>query len=85
MTFTDYTDAFKIEASANRPRVRCVDLRKLTGWTTPNDEHYTYAQTFVPDGGCRHLPAAHRRRRRAADGTDARPAAGARAIAATRR
>ena len=48
VTFTDYTEAFKIEASANRPRVRCVDLRKLTGWTTPNDEHYTYAQTFVP-------------------------------------
>jgi len=48
VTLTDYTEAFKIEASANRPRVRCVDLRQLTSWTTPNDQHYTYAQTFVP-------------------------------------
>jgi DMSO/TMAO reductase YedYZ molybdopterin-dependent catalytic subunit len=48
VAFTDYTDAFKIEASANRPRVRCVDLRQLTTWATPNDEHYSYAQTFVP-------------------------------------
>ncbi len=76
VTFTDYTDAFKIEASANRPRVRCVDLRKLTVWTTPNDEHYTYTQTFVPDGRCRQLPPAHRRLRRAADGAHARPAEG---------
>jgi DMSO/TMAO reductase YedYZ molybdopterin-dependent catalytic subunit len=49
VAFTDYTDAFKIEASASSPRVRCVDLRKLTGWTTPNDEHYAFAQTISPE------------------------------------
>ncbi len=48
VTFTDYTDAFKIHASASRPQVRCVDLRNLTGWTTPNDEHYTFTQTSTP-------------------------------------
>ena len=48
VAFTDYTDQFKIEASASSPRVRCVDLRKLTSWTTPNDEHYAFAQTVSP-------------------------------------
>ena len=32
VTLTDYTDAFQIEASAATPRVRCVDLRRLTSW-----------------------------------------------------
>jgi DMSO/TMAO reductase YedYZ molybdopterin-dependent catalytic subunit len=48
VTLTDYTDAFKILASESRPRVRCVDLRNLTGWTTPNADHYTFAQTVSP-------------------------------------
>lgn len=46
---TDYTDAFRIDASEATPRVRCVDLRRLTGWTTPNDEHYTFTQTRSPE------------------------------------
>jgi DMSO/TMAO reductase YedYZ molybdopterin-dependent catalytic subunit len=45
VTFTDYTADFKIEAQAENPTVRCYDLRKLTSWTTPNDEHYTFHQT----------------------------------------
>lgn len=49
VALTDYTDAFRIEASAATPRVRCVDLRKLTSWTTPNDEHYAFAQTRSPE------------------------------------
>ncbi len=48
VTFTDYTDAFRILASESRPRVRCVDLRNLADWTTPNDEHYTFSQTSTP-------------------------------------
>jgi DMSO/TMAO reductase YedYZ molybdopterin-dependent catalytic subunit len=48
VTFTDYTDAFRILASESRPRVRCVDLRNLTDWTTPNGEHYTFSQTSTP-------------------------------------
>jgi DMSO/TMAO reductase YedYZ molybdopterin-dependent catalytic subunit len=45
VTFTDYTDAFKIEASPANTRVRCFDLRRLTTWATPNDEFYAFAQT----------------------------------------
>jgi len=45
VTFTDYTPEFKIEAQAANPTVRCFDLRRLTSWTTPNDEHYTFHQT----------------------------------------
>ena len=48
VTLTDYTDDFKLEASASTPRVRCVDLRTLTAWTTPNAEHYAFAQTVSP-------------------------------------
>jgi DMSO/TMAO reductase YedYZ molybdopterin-dependent catalytic subunit len=49
VTFTDYTDDFKIWASEANPRVRCVDLRQLTTWTTPNDAHYTFNQTTRVD------------------------------------
>jgi DMSO/TMAO reductase YedYZ molybdopterin-dependent catalytic subunit len=49
VTLTDYTDAFQIEASATTPRVRCVDLRQLTKWATPNDEHYAFSQTRAPE------------------------------------
>ena len=49
VTLTDYSDAFQIEASATTPRVRCVDLRQLTNWATPNDEHYAFSQTRAPE------------------------------------
>jgi len=49
VTLTDYTDAFQILASEATPRVRCVDLRTLTNWTTPNDDHYAFAQTTSPE------------------------------------
>ena len=49
VTLTDYTDAFQIEASATTPRVRCVDLRQLTSWTTPSDAHYAFSQTRAPE------------------------------------
>ena len=45
VTFSDYTPEFKIEAQAANPTVRCFDLRRLTSWATPNDEHYTFHQT----------------------------------------
>lgn len=48
VTFTDYTEAFRVEASAGGPRVRCFDLRRLTSWATPNDEFYTFHQTEAP-------------------------------------
>lgn len=48
VTFTDYTDAFKIEASPANTRVRCFDLRRLTTWATPNDEFYAFHQTTTP-------------------------------------
>lgn len=47
--FTDYTDLFKVEAQAANPTVRCVDLRTLTSWTTPNDQFYTFHQTTTPE------------------------------------
>lgn len=48
VTFADYTDAFKVEASAANPTVRCYDLRTLTNWITPADQHYTFHQTTTP-------------------------------------
>jgi DMSO/TMAO reductase YedYZ molybdopterin-dependent catalytic subunit len=47
--FTDYTDDFKIEAQAANPTVRCVDLRTLTSWATPNDQFYAFHQTTTPE------------------------------------
>ncbi len=44
VTFTDYTDQFKIEFSQKGPRVRCFDLRTLTNWTTPPEQFYAFAQ-----------------------------------------
>src|SRR5262245_28852654 len=44
VNFTDYTDQFKIEFSEKNPRVRCFDLRRLTSWTTPNNEFYAFNQ-----------------------------------------
>jgi DMSO/TMAO reductase YedYZ molybdopterin-dependent catalytic subunit len=46
--FTDYTDAFKIDAQPANPTVRCVDLRTLTSWATPNDQFYAFHQTTTP-------------------------------------
>jgi DMSO/TMAO reductase YedYZ molybdopterin-dependent catalytic subunit len=48
VTFTDYTDAFKVNAQPANPTVRCYDLRRLTTWATPNDEFYTFHQTVTP-------------------------------------
>lgn len=49
VTLTDYTNSFQIEASETTPRVRCVDLRQLTSWVTPNADHYAFAQTRSPE------------------------------------
>lgn len=48
VTLSDYTDSFRIDASEATPRVRCVDLRTLSSWTTPNEQHYAFAQTHSP-------------------------------------
>jgi DMSO/TMAO reductase YedYZ molybdopterin-dependent catalytic subunit len=45
VTFSDYTEAFRVEASPANTRVRCFDLRRLTNWATPNDEFYAFHQT----------------------------------------
>jgi DMSO/TMAO reductase YedYZ molybdopterin-dependent catalytic subunit len=45
VTFSDYTEAFRVEASPANTRVRCFDLRRLTSWATPNDEFYAFHQT----------------------------------------
>ncbi|MEZ5419775.1 MAG: molybdopterin-dependent oxidoreductase [Vicinamibacterales bacterium] len=49
VALTDYTDSFRIDASEATPRVRCVDLRQVTGWITPNADHYAFAQTHSPE------------------------------------
>jgi hypothetical protein len=49
VTFTDYTADFKVEAQAANPTVRCDDLRRLTSWVTPTEQHYTFDST---PGGC---------------------------------
>ncbi len=49
VAFTDYTDLFKVEAQAANPTVRCVDLRTLTTWATPNEQFYTFHQTTTPE------------------------------------
>lgn len=48
VTFSDYTEDFKVIASAANPTVRCYDLRTLTNWVTPADQHYTFHQTTTP-------------------------------------
>lgn len=49
VAFTDYTEMFKVEAQAANPTVRCVDLRTLTTWATPNERFYTFHQTTTPE------------------------------------
>ena len=46
--FTDYTDDFKVEAQAANPTVRCMDLRTLTSWATPNEDFFAFHQTVTP-------------------------------------
>ena len=43
--FSDYTQEFRAEAQANRPRVKCFDLRRLTSWVTPSEEFFAFHQT----------------------------------------
>jgi DMSO/TMAO reductase YedYZ molybdopterin-dependent catalytic subunit len=43
--FQDYGSAFSIEAQPDNPRVKCFDLRRLTSFTTPSDEFFTFHQT----------------------------------------
>jgi DMSO/TMAO reductase YedYZ molybdopterin-dependent catalytic subunit len=48
--FSDYGPAFRIEAQAINPRVKCFDLRRLTGWKTPAEEFFTFHQTKAVQG-----------------------------------
>jgi len=43
--FTDYTDAFRIDAQADNPMVKCLDLRQLTSGYTPNDQFFVFHHT----------------------------------------
>ncbi|MDH4063722.1 MAG: molybdopterin-dependent oxidoreductase [Acidobacteriota bacterium] len=48
VSFTDYTDEFKVDARSANPTVRCYDLRTLASWATPNDDFYAFHQTSTP-------------------------------------
>jgi DMSO/TMAO reductase YedYZ molybdopterin-dependent catalytic subunit len=48
--FTDYGPAFRIEAQASNPRVKCFDLRSLTSWKTPAEKFFAFHQTKAPAG-----------------------------------
>ena len=85
VTLTDYTDAFKIEASANRAAGALRGPAQAHRLDDAQRRALHLRADLRPDGGRRQLPAAHWRLRRAADGAHARPAEGPRAIAATRR
>jgi len=41
----DDLDNFKTESSPASPRIRFFDLRRLTSWTTPEDEFFSFHQT----------------------------------------
>ena len=43
--FTDYTPAFRVEAQPDNPRVKCLDLRRLTSPVTPSEEFFEFHQT----------------------------------------
>ena len=43
--FRDYGTAFRVEAQAGNPRVKCFDLRQLREWTTPQESFFTFHQT----------------------------------------
>ncbi len=46
--FIDYTPAFRAEAQASNPRVKCLDLRGVTSWATPSEEFFVFHQTQTP-------------------------------------
>jgi DMSO/TMAO reductase YedYZ molybdopterin-dependent catalytic subunit len=41
-------DDFQVELSAENPRVKCYDLRRLRGPLTPNPEFFVFHQTTAP-------------------------------------
>ena len=43
--FNDYGPAFHVEAQPDNPRIKSFDLRRLTSWTTPSEEFFTFHQT----------------------------------------
>lgn len=47
----DFADlgSFKTDVRASEPRVRALDLRRLTAWETPEAEFFTFHQTDVPE------------------------------------
>jgi DMSO/TMAO reductase YedYZ molybdopterin-dependent catalytic subunit len=65
--FADYKD-FRAELQAEKPRVKCYDLRQLREPLTPNEDFFVFHQTTVPRiaaptwkldiGGCVERPAA---------------------------
>lgn len=67
IAFRDYDD-FQVEISAENPRAKNYDLRRLRGPLTPNTEFFVFHQTTVPAvaletwklevGGCIERPAA---------------------------
>ena len=46
--FADYSDEFRVEAQAENPRVKCLDLRRLNSWKTTNEEFFTFHQSSTP-------------------------------------
>jgi len=45
VAFSDYGAEFRVEAQADNPRVKCLDLRELTSWTTPASDFFEFHQT----------------------------------------
>ena len=43
--FNDYGPQFAIEAQADNPRIKCLDLRRLTSSTTPAGDFFEFHQT----------------------------------------
>jgi DMSO/TMAO reductase YedYZ molybdopterin-dependent catalytic subunit len=43
--FSDYNAAFRVEAQAGNPRVKCFDLRQLRQWITASSDFFTFHQT----------------------------------------
>jgi DMSO/TMAO reductase YedYZ molybdopterin-dependent catalytic subunit len=46
--FLDYTPQFRVEAQYANPRVKCLDLRRLTSWATPPGDFFAFHQTETP-------------------------------------
>ncbi len=49
LPFTDYTDAFQVEAQERNPRVKAFDLRKLDSWITPARQSYVSPDVYTND------------------------------------